>query len=54
MRIKKNKKVHTRMRLVKYAQIRWQICVFHYIIWCMLHYIVEYAHCPAHLCFLQA
>ncbi len=43
-------------RLVKYAQrrrrmcvfqIRRQICVFHTIIWCMLHRIVKYADFPA-------
>jgi hypothetical protein len=30
------------VRLVKYAQIHRQICLFHTIIWCMLHYIVKY------------
>ncbi len=37
-------------RLVKYAQIRRQTCVFHTITWCMLHYIVKYADLLAYLC----
>jgi hypothetical protein len=37
-------------RLVKYTQIRRQICMFHTITWCMLHYIVKFADFPAYLC----
>jgi hypothetical protein len=33
----------------KYAQIRRQICIFHNITWCTLHYKVKYADFPAYL-----